>query len=295
MLLGIDTGGTFTDFFLVTDHVARVHKVLSTPAAPERAIVQGITELGLSLDGLQIVHGSTVATNAVLEGKGVKTAYITNRGLGDVLTIGRQARRELYELQPEPVAPPVPGDLCFEVDARLAADGSVVEPLTDAGLEDLLERLQSAGPEAVAINLLFSFVDDQQERRIEQALSGDWFVSRSSAVLPEYREYERGMTTWLNASVGPLVQGYLERLTRSVAPATVTVMQSDAGTIAADRAGRHAVHMLLSGPAGGLTGARYTAGLSGHRRLMTFDMGGTSSDVALVEARRRSGLEPERI
>jgi N-methylhydantoinase A len=283
MLLGIDTGGTFTDFFLLADHRVRVHKVLSTPDAPERAILQGISELGLSLAGLQIVHGSTVATNAVLEGKGVRTAYVTNSGLGDVLTIGRQARRELYSLQPEPVEPPVPPELCFEVDARLAADGSVVTALADTDLDELLARLKAAAPEAVAINMLFSFVDDEQEQRIEQLLPDDWFISCSSAVLPEYREYERGMTTWLNASVGPLVQGYLERLTTAVEPASVTVMQSDGGTIAAQQAGRHAVHMLLSGPAGGLTGARYAAGLSAHRRLMTFDMGGTSSDVALIE------------
>ncbi len=283
MWLGIDTGGTFTDFFLVDGETVRVHKVLSTPEAPERAIVQGIGELGLPLAGLQIVHGSTVATNAVLEGKGVRTVYVTNRGLADVLTIGRQARRELYELQPEPRTPPVPASLCLEVDARLAADGEEVRPLLEADIEALVRRIRELAPRAVAINLLFSFLDDAHERRIAAALPDSLFVSRSSAVLPEYREYERGITTWLNASVGPLVQGYLDRLEDAVSPAGLTVMQSDGGTLAARRAGRHAVHMLLSGPAGGLTGARHVAGLSGHTRLMTFDMGGTSSDVALID------------
>jgi N-methylhydantoinase A len=283
MLLGVDTGGTFTDFVVFDGRSLRIHKVLSTPRAPEAAILQGLRELGLDLEGLRVVHGSTVATNAVLEGKGVRTLYITNRGLADVLTIGRQARRDLYDLQPEPVTPPVPAELCLETGGRVAADGSTLEPLEEADLAVLLRQLETLRPRAVAINLLFSFLDDRHERAIEAALPHDVFVSRSSAVLPEYREYERGIATWLNAWVGPLVQGYLGRLQAGLAPAQVAVMQSSGGTVSAAHAGAGAVHLLLSGPAGGLAAARFLGQCTGESSMLTFDMGGTSTDVALID------------
>jgi N-methylhydantoinase A len=283
-LLGVDTGGTFTDFVLFGDLQIRVHKVLSTPKAPEQAILQGIHELGLAEDpDLVVVHGSTVATNAVLEGKGVRTAYITNHGLRDVLTIGRQARRELYNLNPPPIKPPVPRELCLETGGRLGADGSIIEPLLETDLDELRKELQLLAPLAVAINLLFSWLDDRFEKKIEAIIPESMFVSRSSAVLPEYREYERGIATWLNASVGPLVEGYLQRLCKGVAKARVSVMQSAGGTIAAKQAGEHAVHMLLSGPAGGLAGVQYIGQQADEYRILSFDMGGTSTDVALVE------------
>ncbi|MEZ5541495.1 MAG: hydantoinase/oxoprolinase family protein [Pseudomonadota bacterium] len=281
--LGIDTGGTFTDFVLFDGVRLRVHKVLSTPAAPERAILQGIAELGLDMLGLRVLHGSTVATNAVLERKGVRTAYITNRGLADVLTIGRQARRELYALQPRPEPPPVPPALCWEVDARLGADGARVAALTAADRAALQQLLQRHQPKAVAINLLFSFLDDSDERAIAAWLPPELFVTRSAEVLPECREYERGIATWLNAWVGPRVAGYLGRLHAALDPAPVAVMQSSGGTVSAAQAGRKAVQLLLSGPAGGLMGARAVGRQAGHARLLTFDMGGTSTDVALID------------
>lgn len=286
ILLGIDTGGTFTDFVLWHGQQLRIHKVLSTPAAPEQAILQGIRELALPTADADIichiVHGSTVATNAVLEGKGVRTAYITNHGLRDVLTIGRQARRELYNLQPAPVEPPVLSELCLETGGRLSAQAKVIEPLGEDALQRLVSRIRELAPEAVAINLLFSYLDDRFEKQIAAAMPNEMFVSRSSEILPEYKEYERGMTTWLNSYVGPLVQGYLQRLCDGVAPARVSVMQSSGGTMSAQQAGRHAVHMLLSGPAGGLAAARHLGELIGRKRLLTFDMGGTSTDVALI-------------
>jgi len=285
-LLGIDTGGTFTDFVLFDDRILRVHKVLSTPPAPEQAILQGIRDLGLTTDDLQVMHGSTVATNAVLERKGVRTAYLANQGLGDVLTIGRQARRELYNLQPEPQPPPVPRELCLEVGARIGADGSRLSELTGTDRQRLLEQIRALKPEAVAINLLFSFLDDRDERTIESWLEAafpDLFISRSSSVLPEYKEYERGIATWLNAWIGPRVAGYLQRLSAQLQPAPVSVMQSAGGTVAAEHAGAKAVHLLLSGPAGGLMGARYIGQQTSATRLLTFDMGGTSTDVALIE------------
>ena len=283
MLLGVDTGGTFTDFVCFDGAHLKIHKVLSTPKAPEQAILQGVRELGLEGRAFYLVHGSTVATNAVLEGKGVRTAYITNRGLADVLTIGRQARSDLYALQPAMPSPPVPEQLCLETGGRLGADGQVVEPLSTAQCEALAERICALAPEAVAINLLFSFLDDRFERMIEAAMPEGIFVARSSRLLPEQGEYERGIATWLNAWVGPRVAGYLQRLCQAVAPAPVHVMQSSAVTIRADKAAHHAVNLLLSGPAGGLMGAQRIGAEVGRTRLMSFDMGGTSTDVALID------------
>ncbi len=283
MLLGIDTGGTFTDFVLFHEGRMRIHKVLSTPHAPEEAILQGIRELGVPLEGLRIVHGSTVATNAVLEGKGVRTALVTNRGFGDLMTIGRQNRPRLYDLQPPPRPVAVPPEAVVEAATRTHADGHTDPPLDTGELEAIRRRIEAIDPEAVAICLLFSFLDEGEERRIAEALGGARFVCRSSEVLPEYREYERAVATWLNASVGPLVSGYLGRLEGAVAPAALQVMTSDGGTLPARRAGRHGVRLLLSGPAGGLRGALFLAESAGEQRLMTFDMGGTSTDVALLE------------
>jgi N-methylhydantoinase A len=287
ILLGIDTGGTFTDFVVYDGATLRIHKCLSTPAAPEQAILAGIKDLGIDTRQLHLVHGSTVATNAVLEGKGVRTAFITNRGFKDILTIGRQARRELYNLQPAPLPPPVPSELCLETGGRLAADGGVVDPLSAEDLAALRSALQQLKPQAVAINLLFSFRDDGFERAIADIVPANVFVSRSSEVLPEYREHERGITTWLNAWVGPLVQGYLRKLRQALPDAAIAVMQSSGDTMGIAKAGRHAVRMLLSGPAGGLVGARFIGARSGHRRLLTFDLGGTSTDVALIDGETR--------
>ena len=272
--LGVDTGGTFTDFLLLDDKgKLSLHKVLSTPHAPEQAILQGISDLGISTQGLQIVHGSTVATNAVLEGKGVRTAYITNKGLGDVLTIGRQARKELYNLTPEKVPPLIPPHMCLEVDSRMSAQGEALTVVSDAELASLCKQIKTLAPRAVAINLLFSFMDDAEEKRIEAVLPDDIYVSRSSDVLPEYREYERGMTTTLNAYVGPLMQGYLRQLEQDASGCRLSVMQSSAGIASVHQAGRYPVQLLLSGPAGGLKGAQFVAGKSGFERLLSFDMG----------------------
>jgi len=285
--LGVDTGGTFTDFVLWRDGRLQVHKVLSTPEAPERAILQGIRELGLDARELRLVHGSTVATNAALEGKGVRTLFVTNRGFGDLLSIGRQNRAELYNLQPEPLEPPVPPELCHETGGRLSARGEWVEPLAEADLEALKRAVEEWQPEAVAVNLLFSWLDDSAERAIAEALPKALFVSLSSRVLPVIREYERGMATWLNAWVGPRVQGYLQRLQGGLPGARLSVMQSSGDTVAAKQAGENAVRMLLSGPAGGLVAARFVGRAAGRERLLTFDMGGTSTDVALIDGEPR--------
>lgn len=288
--LGIDTGGTFTDFVAIDADGLRSHKELSTPEAPERAILAGMAALGLAPADLRaplvIVHGSTVATNAVLEGKGAVTAFVTNRGFGDLLTIGRQARAELYNLQPLPSPPPVPRELCLETGGRVGAQGELVDPLSETDLDGLVERLRELAPQAVAVTLLFSFLDPTHERRIAARLAAALpasFVCCSADVLPEIREYERGIATWLNAYVGPLMQGYLGRLDAAVAPARLSVMQSSGLACAPAYAGSQAVNLLLSGPAGGLQGARFVARLAGCEQVLTFDMGGTSTDVALID------------
>ena len=213
--LGVDTGGTFTDFVYFDGDSVRIHKVLSTPEAPERAILQGINNLQISSAGLQLVHGSTVATNALLEARGVKTVYITNKGFADVLSIGRQARRELYNLMPEPRPPLIPSAFCLEVDTRLSSTGELLQPLLQVEIDGLIEKLKQIKPQAVAINFLFSFLDGSQEQAIKEQLQvafTDLFISCSSDVLPEYKEYERGIATVLNSYVGPLMQGYLLRM-----------------------------------------------------------------------------------
>ena len=288
--LGVDTGGTFTDFILFDDESKsiRIHKVLSTPRAPEKAILQGIADLNIDTNNLTMVHGSTVATNAVLEGKGVRTVYITNKGLADVLSIGRQAREELYNLTPIKKPPLIERELCVEVDSRLSAQGEHLQQLAQQDLSELTEQLQALAPEAVAINLLFSFFDDSEELKIEQAILDHFgaegvFISRSSDVLPEYKEFERGMTTTLNAKVGPLMQGYLHRLEAKLAGCALSIMQSSGGTTSAEQAGRYPVNLLLSGPAGGLKGAQTVAAASDVDQLLSFDMGGTSTDVSIID------------
>ena len=292
-LLGIDTGGTFTDFIVYKDGQLKTHKVLSTPTAPEQAILQGIKDLQLDTDNLTIVHGSTVATNALLEGKGVTTAYITNFGLGDVLSIGRQTRKALYNLQPEKINPPVAKKYCLETGGRLSAKGEVIDTLTSSHLDELKQQLKTLSPAAVAINLLFSYLDDEAEKRIADIIPKSIFVSRSSEVLAEYKEYERGIATWLNSYVGPLVQDYLKRLQTALPNTRIAVMQSAGGTIAAELAGQQAVHMLLSGPAGGLAAAKFMGDVTSQKQLLTFDMGGTSTDVAMIDGELQLTSEGE--
>jgi N-methylhydantoinase A len=287
IIVGIDTGGTFTDLVLWHDGSIRTHKVLSTPAAPEQAILQGIAELGLEPAGLHVVHGSTVATNAVLEGKGVRTLYVANRGLADVLSIGRQARPDLYDLQPPARYPPVPPELCFETGGRLGADGQWVEPLSRIDLNELEAVIARLAPEAVAINLLFSYLDDSAERALAGSVPEDVFVASSSEILPLAGEYERGIATWINARIGPLVERYIRRLAAGLTGAQVSVMQSSGEAVTASRAARHTSRLLLSGPAGGLAGAAFVAAETGCPRLLTFDMGGTSTDVAVVDGEPR--------
>ena len=292
-IVGIDAGGTFTDFVCIDagpDSSFRIYKTLSTPEAPERAILAGIHGLGLTPQleqgELHIIHGSTVATNAALEGKVAKTVFITNHGFKDMLRLARQTRPALYALEFAPIPPPVPPELCLETGGRLAADATIIDELTDNDVSQLLTQIEKLQPQAIAINLLFSFLDDRFERKLEAAIKNinqTVFVSRSSAVLPVYKEYERGIATWLNASLAPIVSGYLNRLSSQLGQCSLQVMQSSGETIAADKAADFAVNLLLSGPAGGLTAIHFLGRQIKNEKIISFDMGGTSTDVALID------------
>ena len=282
-IIGIDTGGTFTDFVVVDESGLRSCKVLSTPKNPARAILAGLQQLGLSNRACQIIHGTTVGTNAVLEGKGARVALVTNKGFADLLTIGRQQRDFVYELQQASPPQPVPDELCLEIDARVAADGTVLSALDESDLSGLEQRLKQLNVDAVAITLLFSFLYPGMEKQIEARLGDSMFVCRSSAVLPVIREYERGIATWLNAYIGPGLSSYLDELQASLPAAAISVMQSVGTTIEARLAAAHAVHLLLSGPAGGLSAAQFLGKQLNCPKMLSFDMGGTSTDVALLD------------
>lgn len=289
--VGVDTGGTFTDFVALVDGRLATAKVLSTPDDPARAILEGLERLEIAPERADLVHGTTVGTNAVLEDRGAPTAFVTSTGFADLLTLGRQNRDALYALEQPLVEPPVPGERCFEVAARTAADGHNLATPGDEDLAELARAIEASGAEAVAICLLFSWLEPELEQRIADALPAHIPVSCSHRVLPEIREYERGIATWLNASIGPRLAGYLGRLADALDGGRLAVMQSSGLTISADQAAERAVHLLLSGPAGGLAAAAHIGRQLDESRLLTFDMGGTSTDVALLEGRPRLTAE----
>ncbi len=290
--LGVDTGGTFTDFVWVDGHGhVQIHKQLSTPHDPSAAILQGIEVLHVP-EGTAVVHGSTVATNALLERRGARTALITTKGFADVLEIGRQNRPDIYALVPQKPPPLVPRAWRFEVDERITAQGDVLRPLNPDDLRPILDKLAAEQIESVAVCLLFSFLYPAHEQQIQQLISqspqpqvGDLPISLSSDILPEYREYERTATTVINAYVAPLMSRYLGRLAAGLGTRPLTIMQSNGGVISAAMAGQQAARTALSGPAGGVVGAHYVAAQAGFSDLITFDMGGTSTDVALCHGR----------
>jgi N-methylhydantoinase A len=284
MKLGVDTGGTFTDFVWLDENGRlRIHKQLSTPQDPSAAILAGIDHIQLPLTA-EVIHGTTVATNALLERKGARTALITTKGFADVLAIGRQNRPALYALVPQKPAPLIPKAWRFEVDERVTAQGEVLRPLNTATLAPLLDQINSAGIESAAICLLFSFLYPKHEQQIAAYLrqhAPHLHLSLSSEILPEYREYERTATTVINAFVAPIMAKYLSRLAENIKPRRLSVMQSNGGIISAETAASQAARTALSGPAGGVVGARFIAEQAGFANIITFDMGGTSTDVAL--------------
>jgi N-methylhydantoinase A len=285
--LGVDTGGTFTDFvWLDADGRLQIHKELSTPTDPSQAILQGVAVLAVPPTAV-VIHGSTVATNALLERRGARTALITTAGFADVLEIGRQNRPDIYALAPQKPAPFVPRNWRFELDERVTAQGDVLRPLPLAALETIAQTLAAAQIESVAVCFLFSFLHPQHEQQVAEWLRNSAFgragghISLSSEILPEYREYERTATTVINAYVAPLMSRYLLRLAQGLGQRPLHIMQSNGGIINAQMAGAQAARTALSGPAGGVVGARYVAAAADEHNIITFDMGGTSTDVAL--------------
>lgn len=289
LTIAIDTGGTFTDCVYREGTRVEVLKLPSTPDDPGRAILEGVAWIAerVGATEVEVRHGTTVATNALLERKGARVAFVTTEGFEDTLAIGRQARPSLYDWnvhRPAPLA-----EFCFGVAERVGPDGAVLRALEDEGLAELLRRVKEAGAESVAVSLLFSFAHPEHEKMVAEALRPLGLpLSLSHQILPEFREYERAATVTLNAYLAPKMQGYLGGLETELAGrgAALKIMQSSGGILSAQAAAREPVRTILSGPAGGVIGALSVARRAGIARVLSLDMGGTSTDVALLDATR---------
>jgi N-methylhydantoinase A len=272
----------------IADGELRVLKVFSTPADPSQAVLDALAQIGAG-SAIDVRHGTTIGTNAMLERKGARVAFVTTAGFEDTIAIGRQTRAKLYDwFAPVPICL-VPRELRFGVAERVSATGEILRSPTDEELAVLAEAVRSSGAEAVAISLLFSFANPETELRVEAALRGLGIpISTSHRILPEFREYERASTIVVNAYLAPKMQSYLMNLERQVAAhhagGSVDVMQSSGGIISARLAAREPVRTILSGPAGGVIGACQLARWAGFDHIVGFDMGGTSTDVFLASA-----------
>ena len=281
--IGVDTGGTFTDFFIEKDGTVQIKKIPSTPGSPVLAILEGVAPFLKSGLSPSIIHGTTVATNALLENKGGRVALITTRGFEDVLFIGRQTRTELYSLSGEKRTPFLQKKHCFGLDERILADGSVDKELSLDELETLGAKIKKLGIEAVAVSLIHSYKNPAHEKMIVTILNKeDFMLSISSQILPEYREYERALVTTVNAYLMPVMSHYLTELGTRLKGADLRIMQSNEGYILPSTAKQEPLRTALSGPAGGVVAAHYMGRSAGFKNMITFDMGGTSSDVSLV-------------
>jgi N-methylhydantoinase A len=286
----IDTGGTFTDCVYVEGGELRVLKIFSTPGDPSAAVLEALGRIGdahETLHATELRHGTTVGTNAMLEGKTARVAFITTAGFEDTIAIGRQTRSRLYDWFAPAARCLVPRELRFGVPERVSAEGKILRSPTDGELEILVEQVRASGAEAVAISLLFSFANPTTEKRVEAALQRLAIpVSASHRILPEFREYERASTTVVNAALSPMMQRYLLRLEEKVAQrhrGRLHVMQSSGGIIAAPIAAQQPVRTILSGPAGGAIGAWQVAQWARLDKIIGIDMGGTSTDVFLAD------------
>jgi len=289
--VGVDTGGTFTDLVLVDPDglIVATHKCLSTPGDPARAVLTGLDELlakagrpPRQLQPVDVVHGSTVATNALLEHAQARVAFITTAGFEDTLRLARQHRPDLYALVPRRPDPPVLQHRCLGAAERMRHDGTVITALTDAEIGRVVDQLAGLEVEAVAVSLLHSYANDQHERRLGEAIRkrfGDaMHLTLSCELLPEFREYERASTCVINAVVAPRMGRYLRRLIDEIGQDRLRIMASHGGTITPADAIRQPIRMVLSGPAGGVLGAARR-----DEKRITLDMGGTSTDVALID------------
>ncbi len=304
-IIAVDTGGTFTDVVCLDDGEITVVKLPSTPHDPAIAVLEGLRQVleqrgptsgatarvagdassrGPALPDFVLVHGSTVATNALLERRGATVGLITNRGFEDIIEIGRQNRPQLYALVGTRPPPLVAREARIGIAGRLGPIGEEIEPLDEAELSELAERVAFA--DAIAVCLLHGYANDAHEQRVARALERTGKpVSISSQLLPEFREYERTATTVVNAYVSPVMDRYLGRLEADAGARRVRIMGSGGGAIPVQRARREAVHTILSGPAGGVVGALAAARRAGYEHILTFDMGGTSTDVSLCPGR----------
>ncbi|RKY00728.1 hydantoinase/oxoprolinase family protein, partial [Candidatus Poribacteria bacterium] len=282
--VGVDIGGTFTDVVAIDEGGIHAYKLLSTPDRPDKAVLKGVEELlrrlGRSPSEAEIVHGTTVGLNALLERRGARTALVTTKGFEDILEIGRQTRPELYNFFVDRPPPLVPPELRFGVEERVLHDGRVEKEVDSEEVERLADELLRLGVESVAICFLFSFLNPENELKVREILRGKGIEAFASfEILPEYREYERMSTTVANAYVAPILARYLDRLEGELG--RVFVMSSAGGTISSGAAKRRPIMTILSGPVGGVIGGSFFAGKAGFKRVITFDMGGTSTDVSL--------------
>ena len=296
--VAVDTGGTFTDCVWTDRGRMRMLKVFSTPGDPSRAIVEAIERIGH--DGpVLLLHGTTVGTNTLLERKGARVAFVTTAGFEDSIEIGRQARPKLYDFFFERIQPLVAPDMRFGVEERTSAEGEILTAPSDAVLAGVRDKVAAAHPQAIAISLLFSFANPHNERAVAEALRPlEIPLSISHQILPEFREYERASTVVVNAYLQPVMETYLRQLESAIAMragkgSRVFVMQSSGGITSLKSAAREPVRTVLSGPAGGVVGASVVARRSGFERIIGFDMGGTSTDVVLVDGTPRAGSEGE--
>ncbi len=295
-MVGVDVGGTFTDFYAFDDESKNtvVHKIVSTPDNPADAIIEGLrtlaSEHNVPVDAMaRLAHGTTVGTNALIQRLGRNVAVVTTDGFRDLLEIGRQVRPRMYDMQLDYPAPLAKRSHRFEVVERIDATGSVLKPLNDAAVAEAVEAVRASGAESCAVCLLFSFLNPAHERRIGEALTAampELFVSLSSDVQPEFREYERFSTTVLNAYLQPTVARYVAQLgeaLKSDAPkAAVGINQSSGGLMSIERTRSYPIRTALSGPAAGVVGAIHAARLSDRPNVVTLDMGGTSADICLI-------------
>lgn len=285
--IGVDTGGTFTDIVMRINGDLFTHKVLSTPQNPAYAVIQGVSEIlqmhNTDAEQLEIVHGSTVATNALLERRGARIALVTTKGFEDILEIGRQARPSLYDFFVERPAPLVPADRRFGISERILHTGEIQTEIEPADLEVLASELAVLELDAIAICFLFAYVNPQNEQIVAKHLAQLGVpISCSHEVLPEYREYARFSTTVANAYIRPTLERHLSTLTDSEQfPKSFRLMLSNGGCVSAKNFESAGIRTVLSGPAGGVLGAYQIAKTAGYDQIITFDMGGTSTDVSL--------------
>ncbi|PYK31707.1 MAG: 5-oxoprolinase [Verrucomicrobia bacterium] len=287
MRIAIDTGGTFTDCVYLKNGVPAVLKVASTPHDPAQSVLAAVRQIAGD-EAVEVRHGTTIGTNALLERKGARVAFVTTAGFEDTIAIGRQARQHLYDWMATPEPCIVAEELRFGIAERVSAEGELLRRPTDIELEDLRERVRASGAESIAISLLFSFANPENEQRVAAALRAlNLPISVSHEILPEFREYERAATIVVNAYLAPKVGQYIQRLETGVGDergGSLYVMQSSGGIISARVAAAEPVRTVLSGPAGGVIGAHRVARLAGFDKIIGFDMGGTSTDVCLIDS-----------